>query len=340
MSTVQPLATPTPLKGVNLGGWLVLERWMTPTLFEGTNAHDEHSFMKTPDAAEKLRSHRDTFITEKDFAWLQANGITAIRIPVGYWLLDGDAPYLAGSAYLDWAFDMALKYSLKVVVDIHGLPGSQNGYDHSGKEGEARWFAEQHHRTKSLDVLQRFSERYKDRNVLWGLQLINEPRLDPSRLFTLLGFYKQAYEILATTLPKECKIIVSDGFIPRTVSVFLPRAMHRVVLDVHLYHMATPLAKFFSLSWFFKKTQRRSGFIKRLSRKHPVIIGEWSAVLRHTTTQKMSREEEAKAVKEYLALQLAAYESAAGWFYWSYKTEKPGVWSYRTMVEEGNIAIT
>ena len=29
------------LRGVNLGGWLVLEKWMTPSLFAGLQAEDE-----------------------------------------------------------------------------------------------------------------------------------------------------------------------------------------------------------------------------------------------------------------------------------------------------------
>lgn len=32
------------LRGVNLGGWLVLEKWMTPSLFEGLQAVDETSY--------------------------------------------------------------------------------------------------------------------------------------------------------------------------------------------------------------------------------------------------------------------------------------------------------
>lgn len=30
------------IKGVNLGNWLVLEKWMNPALFEGTTAEDEY----------------------------------------------------------------------------------------------------------------------------------------------------------------------------------------------------------------------------------------------------------------------------------------------------------
>ena len=30
------------IKGVNLGNWLVLEKWMSPALFDGTTAEDEY----------------------------------------------------------------------------------------------------------------------------------------------------------------------------------------------------------------------------------------------------------------------------------------------------------
>lgn len=30
------------INGVNLGNWLVLEKWMSPTLFYGTDAEDEY----------------------------------------------------------------------------------------------------------------------------------------------------------------------------------------------------------------------------------------------------------------------------------------------------------
>lgn len=32
------------LRGVNLGGWLVLEKWMTPSVFEGLEAVDETTY--------------------------------------------------------------------------------------------------------------------------------------------------------------------------------------------------------------------------------------------------------------------------------------------------------
>ena len=68
---------PDFLRGVNLGAWLVLEQWMVPDVFNGTNATDQWSFDQTPGAAAKLRKHWDTYITEQDIAKLSSWGINA-----------------------------------------------------------------------------------------------------------------------------------------------------------------------------------------------------------------------------------------------------------------------
>ena len=42
-------------------------------------------------------------------------------------------PYIQGQLpYLDRAISWASRYGLKVIVDLHGAPGSQNGFDNSG----------------------------------------------------------------------------------------------------------------------------------------------------------------------------------------------------------------
>ena len=50
------------IKGVNLGNWLVLEKWMLPEMFAGTGAEDEvwlnrkvsSCLLYTSDAADEL----------------------------------------------------------------------------------------------------------------------------------------------------------------------------------------------------------------------------------------------------------------------------------------------
>jgi glucan 1,3-beta-glucosidase len=69
-------------------------------------------------------------------------GLNHIRIPIGFWAYDvsGGEPYVQGAAeYLDRAIGWARKYNVKVILDLHGAPGSQNGYDNSGVRGVANW---------------------------------------------------------------------------------------------------------------------------------------------------------------------------------------------------------
>jgi glucan 1,3-beta-glucosidase len=329
---------PSPLHGVNLGGWLVLERWMTPSLFKGTDAIDEYTLMSTPGAAERLREHWRTWITEEDFRWMAANGLNAVRIPVGYWVLEGDPPFLPANDQLDWAMEMAAKHNLQVVIDVHGLPGSQNGNDHSGRVGRAEWFRRRQHRVESLKAVVKIARRYRDYPNLWGFQIINEPKLGLFH-FKLRKYYREAYERLVTILRPHTRFIYSDGFTPRLLSNVLGWAKHPVVMDVHLYHMATMGAKHRPFEWYWGKMQRRRQVLRRLARRHPLIIGEWSGVISGETMRSIPPPDHQELFRRYVRDQLEQYEEHAGWFYWSYKTEEPGQWNFRSMVEAGLIEL-
>ena len=87
---------PYKLRGVNLGGWLVLEKWITPSLFTGLKATDETTWcaeLGKVEATRRLHRHWNTFITREDFAWLKQAGINAVRLPVGHWIFGRDYPY-------------------------------------------------------------------------------------------------------------------------------------------------------------------------------------------------------------------------------------------------------
>ena len=64
------------VRGVNLGGWLVLEPWITPSIFSKEIFVDEYTFGQTlqRDAYSMLKPHWDTWITEADFAKIKSKG--------------------------------------------------------------------------------------------------------------------------------------------------------------------------------------------------------------------------------------------------------------------------
>ena len=118
------------VRGVNLGGWFVLEPWITPSIFndwaDQTTVVDEYTYTQTlgkSEASSRLTNHWNTWITQDDFNQIAAAGLNHVRIPIGYWAvapLDGD-PYVQGQlSVLDQAITWARGAGLKVLLDLHG----------------------------------------------------------------------------------------------------------------------------------------------------------------------------------------------------------------------------
>ncbi|QLL35007.1 hypothetical protein HG536_0H03830 [Torulaspora globosa] len=222
-----------PIRGVNIGGWLVLEPYITPSLFETfrTNANsdegipvDEYHFAQALGkevASSRLEAHWSSFYTETDFQNIANLGFNLVRIPIGYWayeLLDSD-PYVKGSQaeYLDKAIGWASKYGLKVWVDLHGAAGSQNGFDNSGLRDS--WaFLEDSNLAVTTKVVNYLLEKYSQDEYLdtvIGVELINEPLgpvLDMQKLKQ--NFYTPAYNYLRNTLQRNQIIVIHDAFQP------------------------------------------------------------------------------------------------------------------------------
>lgn len=313
----------------------MLEKWMTPTLFAGTAAKDEFTFMQTPGAAEKVAEHHRTFITEEDFRWLAEHGINAVRIPIGHWLFGDVPPFIGSIDTLDWAVKMATKYKLKMLLCLHGAPGSQNGKDHSGRIGESAWFRSADHRERTIQFLERLAARYKDEPAIWGIELLNEPKLGLLHL-RLRRFYRDAYRRLTKVARPGTRIVFHDAFTPRLLSgAIREQPEFPVVMDVHWYQFGSAWERFEPLAHYLKRVGRRVGLIHRLERRQPIVIGEWSVVLSGKVLARSGGLSEAEAVRRHAALQAGVYAQALGWFYWTYKTERRGIWHFRSQVEEG-----
>ena len=59
-----------------------------PSLFDGSNATDLYTLSENlgkTNMTARMNAHREAFIRESDFAWLAANGVNGVRVPIGYW---------------------------------------------------------------------------------------------------------------------------------------------------------------------------------------------------------------------------------------------------------------
>ncbi|TFY66581.1 hypothetical protein EVG20_g4506 [Dentipellis fragilis] len=126
-----------PIRGVNLGGWFVLEPWITPSIFQNTNNTDIvdeftfGQFQEFDTALATLQEHWATWITADDFAQMAEAGLTHVRIPVGYWSIPTNqsvAPYIPGAwPYLLKALNWARNNSIHVIIDLHARQGRRTG---------------------------------------------------------------------------------------------------------------------------------------------------------------------------------------------------------------------
>lgn len=327
------------LHGVNLGGWLLLEKWMTPSLFEGTDTEDEYAFMQSLDAVKKIDRHRRTFITERDFRWLSQNGINAVRIPIGYWVFEDDDPYVASITYLDKAVKWAKKHDIQVLIDLHGAKGSQNGQHHSGRGGSSTWFRSSRYRQETIEILVALAAHYTDQPHVWGIELLNEPKWGLFH-FKLRRFYKQAYKAIIDVARPGLNIVFHDAYTPRLMSgAIRARVNYPTVMDVHWYQFSSILRKIIPLGLYFKRVKHRAMTIDYLQHQQPVIIGEWSVTLSGDILAGRSVAAENEAFKKHGELQIEVFKGAAGWFYWTYKTEGRGIWHFRSLIEDGVICL-
>lgn len=355
------------LRGVNLGGWLVLEKWITPSLFAGLQAIDETSYcveLGEAEALRRLHHHWNTFITRGDFAWLKRAGINAVRLPIGHWLFGKDYPYhrsygevrypyvVGGLAIVDQVFQWAGEFGLRVVLDLHAAPGCQNGFDNGGILGVCEWHTKEEYIQYSLDVLERLAERYQDHPALHGIQALNEPSWDiPTEL--LKRYTLEAYHRIRRHCPPErVTVVFHDGFRSfREYAGFLQEPEFRnVAFDIHRYQCFAPDDINLDIFGHIRKSAvdlrveadeiiRESGY--------QVYCGEWSLGLdlkivslwaeepfNHNLTA-MDEFQMSAAYRGYASVQLLSFEKYAGWFFWTYRTETMPEWSYRDCVEQG-----
>ncbi|ODH45281.1 hypothetical protein ACO22_00159 [Paracoccidioides brasiliensis] len=287
-----------PIRGVNVGGWLSLEPFITPSFFSQysykANIVDEYTLSKrlAPNAAQQLEKHYATFITEQSFREIRDAGLDHVRIPYSYWIVKifDDDPYLEkiGWRYLLRAIEYCRKYGLRVKLDMHGAPGSQNGWNHSGRQGSINWLqgpdgAKNGDRTHQIhEQLATFfaQERYKNVVTIYGL--VNEPMMLKLDIETVINWTTKAISIIRKSGLKDIKLAFGDGFLNLSKwKTIMQDVDNNLMLDTHQYTV-------FNLGQIGLVHQKKlehvcESWVKLISNSNskgtgwgPTISGEWS----------------------------------------------------------------
>lgn len=356
----------TRLRGVNLGGWLVLEKWMTPSLFAGLDATDETSWCVElgREAAARRRAHWRTFITREDFEWLAGRGLNAVRIPVGHWILGAPYPYhprygasrepfvSGGIEVLDQALDWAAGSGLQVVLDLHAAAGCQNGFDNGGMKDVCDWHRQDEYIDHAVDLLGRLAARYRGQRALRAIEVLNEPRWDvPTEV--LKAYYRRAYAAIRAHCPAgQVAVVFHDGFRTHDAfgDFFRQPPFDDVLYDIHRYQCFERADLELDMAGHVHKAAvvwRDEARQVQQDLGVAAIAGEWSLGLDLEVVslwaagpfdyalQKSDAFQRDVALRAYAAAQLLAFEHYGGWFFWSYRTETTPAWCFRDSVARG-----
>jgi len=316
------------LKGVNFGGWLMMEAYFThaPNLAQ-QNFEKEFARQCGPKALEELQlKYRDNFITEADVKQVAAWGMSSIRLPFHY-KIAADAQAIS---YIDRAIGWARKYKVYIILDLHAAYGAQNPDWHSDSlNGKTELWTKSSNRQKTYALWEKLADRYKDEETIAGYDLLNEAILQDA---ALLNEYYRATIKAIRRADKNHILFIEGKHWAQQIDVLDDFEDDNWVYSIHFYE---PMEFAFNLIPFmrypdkgFNKDvlrRRMEGYYKFAQKKQrPVHVGEFGVNYR------------AGASNEHLYLkdELKIFNDLGfHWNYWTYKAVKnysfpDGVLSY------------
>ena len=318
---------PFTLRGVNLGGWLMMEGYILHALNQPvrTLRRDFCRALGEPAWQDLLAGFRRQFIREEDFRQIAALGLNCVRLPFHYSLIE-TRPYQyssQGFGYLDRAVRWAGRHGLRVILDLHGACGSQNHDWHSDSDGTARLWTTRSFQDRTVALWECVAARYREQPVVAGYDLLNESVTEDRA--PLNALYQRLARAIRRVDPHHLLIVEGNRW-ATDLECLDPIPDGNLLLSVHFYE---PL----DFTFNFVPHQRypgsgglmtREGLARILDRHQrvaarwdaPVLVGEFGVNYRGGVYGE----------DEWLRDALALFaERGFHWTYWTYKAVKNAV---------------
>ena len=334
---------------------------------------DEYTLCQNePNAASILEAHWSSWVSQADFQKIASAGFNLVRIPIGYWAFqkyDQD-PYIMGAQqYLDQAITWARATGLKVWIDLHGAPRSQNGADNSGQRLPKPYWTTSDSVAATETVMNLIAQKYGTAaysDVIVGIEVLNEPLM--SELVggrgATQGYYQDAFTIVRNN--GQAPVIIHDGFAnPSSWNGFLTgQGTSGAIVDHHEYQVFTneelALSPAEHVDYVCTSAQTwAEGQDKFL------IAGEWTAAMtdcapglngwgigaRYDGTYPGSSyigscdtinfidewtQTQKTETANYITAQIDVFEQKVqGWIFWNFKTEATAEWDLFRLLDAG-----
>ncbi len=195
------------LKGWGLGNWLLQEGYMWlsgETCFDRPRRIEQKIEELTgAEYADRFwREYRKNYIRREDILKMAQLGYNSVRIPFNYRLfLSEDGKLTCGTetacdaevrddnctiwkkegfALLDQCLEWCEEAGIYAFLDLHGAPGGQTGSNiDDSVDNVPQLFMEEQYQEKCIALWVKLAERYCEREVVGGYDLLNEPIIPP-----------------------------------------------------------------------------------------------------------------------------------------------------------------
>jgi endoglucanase len=176
------------LKGLNLGGWLVMEPWMCPA--DSGGLPDTYSIITELDsrtnfgvATEQslIRIYQTNWITTADLDNITNGGFNCVRVPVWwgnfYSITNTTSSGWRSDAFsvLDWLVTNCASRGIYVIIDMHGVVGGQSTSDDTGQQNQNLYWTSSTDQSETAYMWTQIATHYNGNSTIAGYDLINEP---------------------------------------------------------------------------------------------------------------------------------------------------------------------
>ncbi len=331
LNIINASGRPVALRGTNLGGAFVYEQWMVqvpgpPAALDLWALLDKRFGRDRRRQLQRL--WQENWIGEDDIAACAAMGMTCVRLPFGYWVLEEpDRPGQwreDGFAQLRRVVDACARHGLYVILDLHGVPGGQSESQCCGVVGKNEFWASDANIARAERLWREIARRFRDYPNVAGYDLLNEPSGAPSR-DALLAVYDRLYRAVREVDDRHIVMLEDAFFGLRILPPPAQRGWSNVVYSIHFYPFG------YHTDAQHEALLRRLRAEARYQRQRlgvPVVVGEFSAVSMQNGGPRWYR----RYIEQLNAL-------GWGWLTWCWKhpctTPSEDLWGIRNQPASG-----
>lgn len=308
-------------------------------------------------ARQMLEDHWNNYVSKDDWDWLASKGVTAVRIPIGYWAVGGgrfaeDTNFEKIAKVYRNAWDAykkliqeAAEHNIGVLVDLHAVPKAANTGDHSGEVVSKAGFWDSSSSHKKLCEVVKFMAQdvHKLENVV-GIQIVNESEFS-NDASGQKRYYSKAISAIRE-VDSQIPIVISDGWWPDQWVKWVASQESKlgdyqflgVVIDSHCYRCFSDNDKGKSPEQIINDL--KGDLLTNLSSDLDILVGEYSCVLDGQSWDK-TQKDRSQLVSEYGQAQIREFRQKAncGSYFWTFKFQygDGGEWGFKPMVESNSI---